>query len=58
MKPKQLHEDYPNIVPKARRLLQYGADKEGYWTEDRFMEQVKNAADIADIKQKECELFV
>ena len=43
-------ERYPSIVPEARRLLEYGADKEGYWTGERFMDQVKNAASIADIK--------
>jgi hypothetical protein len=46
----QAKERYPSIVPEARRLLEYGADKEGYWTGERFMEQVKNAADIADVK--------
>ena len=41
---------YPDITPSARRLLEYGADKEGYWTGDRFMEQMRNAADIASVK--------
>ena len=41
---------YPDITPAARRLLEYGADKEGYWTGDRFMEQIANAADIASFK--------
>ena len=39
---EQAKEDYPSIVPVARRLLEYGADKEGYWTGERFMEQMKN----------------
>ena len=33
-----------------KRDQQYGADKEGYWTGERFMEQMNNAVDIADIK--------
>ena len=41
---------YPNIEPAAQRLLEYGAEKEGYWTSDRFMEQIRNAANIADVK--------
>ena len=40
----------PNIVPAARRLLEYGAEREGYWTGDRFMEQMLNAAEIAEAK--------
>ena len=44
---------YPNIhQPAAWLLLEYGAEKEGYWTSNRFMEQVKNAADIADVKYR------
>lgn len=43
-------QDYPSITPAARRLLEYGGDKEGYWTSECFMEQVKNAADIASFK--------
>ena len=42
---------YPNIEPGTRRLLEYGAEKE-YWTSDRFMEQMKNAAVIADVKYR------
>ena len=41
---------YPDITPAARCLLEYGADKEEYWTGDRFMEQIANAADIASFK--------
>ena len=29
-------------------LLEYGGDKEGYWTGGKFMENVKDAASIAD----------
>jgi hypothetical protein len=41
---------YPNIEIAARRLLEYGAEKEGYWTSDSFMGQIRNAANIADVK--------
>ena len=43
---------YPNIKPDARSLLEYGAEKEGYWTSERFMDQIRNAADIADYKYR------
>ena len=33
-------------------MLEYGADKEGYWTSEQFMAQVRNAVDIADIKYR------
>ena len=41
---------YPDITPAARRLLEFGADKEGYWAGDHFMEQITNAADIVSFK--------
>ena len=37
-------------MQSVRQLLEYGAEKEGYWTGDRFMKQVENAANIVDIK--------
>ena len=46
----QAKRKYPNIQPTAQHLLEYGAEREGYWTSDRFMKQIKNAADIADVK--------
>ena len=51
-------ERFPDIRPSARQLLEYGADKEGYWTGDRFMEQMKNAADIADFKYERSQYTV
>ena len=41
---------FPSINPSPRCLLEYGAEKEGYWTSERFMAQIRNAADIADCK--------
>ena len=41
-----------HLVQEAREMLEYGADKEGYWTSERFMAQMRNAVDIADIKYK------
>ena len=43
-------ETSPSISKSARVLFKYGADKEGYWTGDRFMAQVKTACDIAEFK--------
>ena len=34
----------------ARVLLEYGAEKEGYWNSDRFMANIKNAVAIAEFK--------
>ena len=31
-------------------MLKYGAEREGYWTSERFMENVKNAIKIAKFK--------
>ena len=34
----------------ARVLLEYGAEKEGYWNSERFIENMKNAVVIAEYK--------
>ena len=39
-----------SIPRTARVLFEYGADKEGYWTGEKFMSQVKIACDIAEAK--------
>ena len=41
---------FPSIPKSSRVLFEYGADKEGYWTGDKFMAQVKSACDIAEAK--------
>ena len=41
---------FPGIKQRARQLLENGAEKEGYWTGDRFIKQVEYAAKIADFK--------
>ena len=41
---------FPSIPKSARVLFEYGADKEGYWTGEKFMSQVKIACDIAEAK--------
>ena len=40
----------PQMVQMARALLEYGAEHEGYWTSEKFMANVKNAAKIANHK--------
>ena len=35
---------------QARQLLEYGDSKEGYWTSDRFMQQMERAVRIAGFK--------
>ena len=37
----------PQMVQMARALLEYGAEREGYWTSEKFMANIKNAAKIA-----------
>ena len=51
-------ERFPDIKLSARQLLEYGDDKEGYWTGDRFMEQVKNTANIAEFKYERSQYTV
>ena len=40
----------PNIHLQAREFLEYGESKEGYWTSDKFMKQMKMAVKIAEVK--------
>ena len=56
------HDDFLALTPdeaaklphlsrhKVRKILKYGAEQEGYWNSNRFMEQVKIVADIATHK--------
>ena len=34
----------------TRAKLEYGEGKEGYWTSERFMTQIREAARITDVK--------
>ena len=34
----------------ARRFLEYGENKEGYWTSEKFMEQIKDVVKLVNFK--------
>ena len=40
----------PDFLKTARVLLEYGAEKEGYWTSEKFMTNIEVAARIAEFK--------
>ena len=40
----------PSTQIEARSLLEYGEAKEGYWTCDKFIVQMKKAIKIAEFK--------
>ena len=40
----------PDMVQKAQALLEYGAEREGYWTAEKFMKNIKEAVKIAKHK--------
>ena len=40
----------PRLRKYAREFLEYGENKEGYWTRDRFIAQMQRAVEIAEIK--------
>ena len=42
----------PSIRMYAREFLEYGEAKDGYWTSDKFIKQIKKAIKIADIKHQ------
>ena len=47
---EQAKQKDPSIRKHARQLLEYGEAREGYWTTEKFMGQIKEAAKIADTK--------
>ena len=40
---------HPNIKRQARAFLEYEENKEGYWTSEKFMAQIEDAATIAEV---------
>ena len=43
-------QKYPYLKRQARSFLEYGENKEGYWTSDKFLAQIKEAVQIVDVK--------
>ena len=43
---KQANQHNPTFRKHARQWLEYGDAKEGYWTSDKFMKQIKEVAKI------------
>ena len=41
----------PTIHKHARETLEYGEGEEGYWTSERFMTQIREAARITDVSE-------
>ena len=46
----QAKQTDPDIWIDARTFLEYGENREGYWNSERFMDQIKMAVRIAEIK--------
>lgn len=40
----------PNLKRQARAFLEYGENKEGYWTSERFLAQIEDSVKIAEVK--------
>ena len=38
------------VLEYARKCLEYGGNKEGYWTSEKFIAQIEDAAKIAEVK--------
>ena len=47
---EQAKQSHPHIKRQARMFLEYGENKEGYWTSEKFMAQIQVAATIAEVK--------
>jgi len=43
-------QKYPDLKRQARSFLEYGENKEGYWTSDKFLAHIKEAVQIVDVK--------
>ena len=46
-------EQDPRIKMYARQLVEYGESREGYWTSDKFMLQIKEAVKLNTPEQKD-----
>ena len=40
---EQGRQTYPDLQQQACKLLKYGAEFEGYWNSNKFLEQVENS---------------
>ena len=40
---------YPDITIEAREKIEYGENRDGYWTSEKFLNQVKKAVKIAEV---------
>ena len=47
---EEARSHHPNLWKEARYILKYGTDSQGYWNSEKFMNQVKQAVTIAEIK--------
>ena len=45
----------PNLPKYARKFLEYGESREGYWDRDKFVAQMKTTIQIAEIKYPKSE---
>lgn len=46
----EFQAEHAGLPSSARVLLEYGAEKEGYWNSERFIKNVKDAVKIAEFK--------
>lgn len=44
------HSSNSSLPKSSRVFLEYSAEREGYWTGDKFMTRVKNALDVVNMK--------
>lgn len=47
---EEVKKTNPYVKKYAREFLEYGENKEGYWTMKKFIAQIVRAVEIADIK--------
>ena len=41
---------FPGLKQYARAYIEYGENRDGYWTSDKFMEQLEYCAKMAECK--------
>ena len=47
---EEASKEHPGLLKEARSLLKFGIAGEGYWNNEKFMHQVRQAVAIAEIK--------
>ena len=47
---EEAQKNNPHVIEQACAFFEYGENKEGYWTSERLMSQIEDAAKLAEFQ--------